>query len=343
MKKITAFLLCLAICCALLTVVGAAGDTYVVAGSEKLCNGELWAATSDVNTMSANSDGTYSIIFYNIQPGNYEFKIVKNGSEWLGDPDNWGNNYAITVKKTCDVTITFDPYTGYAVAKGNGVGAAEAPEISVMSIRGEGLSILDWNTGVAMEKISDGVYEYTFHNLSNVTLTIKFAANGNWEDYNFGGAFTSSGEKTGAVWSGENIVVPVTDAADVTVRLDVKDLDYTSKQGASFTITFSAPTVAPDVDTQPTEPETEPTQPETQPQTPPETQPDQQPEATEGTEPQGGNAPKPTESTSKDPAPTEGQKDDTTGGNRTGLIIGIVVAVVAVIAVVIVLVLRKKK
>lgn len=339
MKKIIVILLCMALCCAGVFAASAAGDTYVVAGSEKLCNGELWAATSDVNTMTANANGIYSIIFYNIQPGNYEFKIVKNGGEWIGDPDNWGNNYAITVKKACDVTITYDPSTGYATAKGSGVGAAEAPEISVMSIRGEGLGILDWNTGVAMDKVSDGVYEYTFHNLSGVTLVIKFAANGNWEDYNFGGAFTASGEETGAVWSGENISIPVNSAVDVTVRLDVRHLDYTSKQGATFTITFSAPATAPDVETEPAEPETEPAVTGTQPAGS-----DQQTEATDFTVTVEDESPKPTESVDESAEPSGGQKDDASAsGSRSGLIVGIVVAVVAVAAVVMALVLRKKK
>lgn len=259
MKKLLAVLMCLALCCGAAAMTAFAdGDTYVVAGESGLCNGEYWAATSTANTMTANADGTYSLTVYNVQPGNYQFKIVKNGSEWIGNPDDWGNNYSFGVSSACTVTITYDPATGYATVSGSGIGVAVAPEITVMSIRGEGHADLDWDNGIAMTKVSEGVYEYTFASLENVELSIKFAANGNWNDYNFGGTYGGSGVVNNAEWSGSNIAVSVGEASSVTIRLDLTGLNYENKQGATFTVTvtpLSGGNAGGEETTQPTEPE----------------------------------------------------------------------------------------
>lgn len=330
MKRLFAVLLCLVLCFSITAVaVQAAGDTYVVAGSDQLCNGELWAASSDVNTMKAKSNGTYSLVLKNVPVGNYEFKIVKNGSEWIGDPDNWGNNYSLSVKKSCDVTITYDPATGYATASGSGVGDAVAPDISVMGIRGEGLDILDWGTDIVMEKVKDSVYEYTFQGLSAATLSIKFAANGNWDDYNFGGSFEGSGVKTNAAWFGENITFAVEELSDVTVRLDLTSLDYSTKQGATYTITV---TPVPE-ETEATEATTEPvaTEPSQTDATETVDEPvETDPENADGTQTGGAEA--------TEPVPEEDGND-----SNTGLIIGIAAAVLAAAAVIVCVILKKKK
>lgn len=336
MKKMLALILCLALCCALASTAAATGDVYVVAGSAALCNNENWAATSVANTMKENADGTYSITFSNIQPGNYEFKIVRNGAEWLGDPDNWSQNYAITVKSVCDVTITYDPYTGYAKATGQGVTAAEAPDIKVMSIRGEGLAELDWNNGIAMTKVGEGVYEYTFKALKDATLSIKFAANGNWEDYNFGGSFVDSGEMCEAVWSGENISIIVSGTFDVKIRLDLSSLDYTTKQGAFFVITYTPASAQEPTPTEPSVTETTATEPA--PTTPSATEP-----GTSNTDPlptEGGNTPAPTDPTQgQTPAPTApngeepqpSQPGDDHPSDNSGITVALIVIAVGVV------------
>ena len=348
MKKLIAIFVCLALLCAGVMAVSAAGDTYVVAGSDGLCNGETWAATSDVNTMTENADGTYSLTVKNVQPGNYEFKIVKNGSEWLGDPDNWSQNYSLTIKTACDVTITYNPTTGYAKATGTGVTAAVAPAISVMSIRGEGLPTLNWDNGIPMELVSDGIYEYTFEDLTDANLFIKFAANGNWNDYNFGGAFTNSGEATGAVWSGENIAISVSGTYDVIVRLDLRNLDYSTKQGATFTITFEKAAVE---ETQPTPTEPAPTEPaptEPAPTTPAPTEP--APTEPASTEPAptvpAATESAPTHPTDIEPAPQptqpqQGQPGDDDGGFPIALIV-VIIGVVLVVGILVARKARKK-
>lgn len=80
--------------------------SYYVAGSDSLC-GESWSTTADKMTM--NSDGTYSITFSNVAAGTHLFKVVKDGS-W--DNGSWpSSDYSLTLDKTYNVTITFNPST----------------------------------------------------------------------------------------------------------------------------------------------------------------------------------------------------------------------------------------
>jgi hypothetical protein len=240
MKKLLAIVLCLAMCLGILAVTAsAANDTYVVAGSSGLCNGQNWVGNSTKNKMTANADGTYSLTIPNVKAGNYEFKIVQNGSTWHGDPANGGQNYKLAVATACDVTITFNPKNRTATASGNGIGEVTAPAINYMAIRGSGANLSWEQDNVKMTKVSEGIYEYTFKSLKG-KVEMKFAANGNWEDYNLGGTFKSSGTETAAAWNGGNITFTTTEATDVVVRLNLTKLNYAKGTGATFTVTFKS-------------------------------------------------------------------------------------------------------
>lgn len=71
-------------------------ESWVVAGSSGLCNGENWAATSTKNKMTWDAANTRFVMEYtNVKAGTYEFKCVKGGSAWYP-----GSNVKITVKTT---------------------------------------------------------------------------------------------------------------------------------------------------------------------------------------------------------------------------------------------------
>ena len=81
-----------------------------------------WDPANDAGRMEPVFDG-YEATFLNVQPGDYELKITKNGS-WT---DSWGENgmnYCFTVAQPCDVTVTFkliDDIVGIISVSGNGV------------------------------------------------------------------------------------------------------------------------------------------------------------------------------------------------------------------------------
>ena len=81
-----------------------------------------WDPANNAGRMEPVFDG-YEATFLNVQPGDYELKITKNGS-WT---DSWGENgmnYCFTVAQPCDVTVTFkliDDIIGIISVSGNGV------------------------------------------------------------------------------------------------------------------------------------------------------------------------------------------------------------------------------
>lgn len=71
-------------------------ESWVVAGSSGLCNGENWAATSTKNKMTWDAANSRFVMEYtNVKAGTYEFKCVRGGSSWYP-----GSNVKITVKTT---------------------------------------------------------------------------------------------------------------------------------------------------------------------------------------------------------------------------------------------------
>lgn len=85
-----------------------AQDTYVVAGVESLL-GVNWDGSAEANKMTTSDDGvTYVLTKTGVKLRKstaYEFKIVKNGSEWIGDSN--GNNLTYTPDADGEYTVTF--------------------------------------------------------------------------------------------------------------------------------------------------------------------------------------------------------------------------------------------
>lgn len=102
MKKI--FTLIAVLACALGVQ---AQDTYVVAGGENLM-GVNWDGSSADNQMASTDGGaTFTLVKTGVKlrAGNYEYKIVKNGSEWIGDAE--GNNFKLNIEENGEYKVTF--------------------------------------------------------------------------------------------------------------------------------------------------------------------------------------------------------------------------------------------
>lgn len=97
-------------------------DTFIVAGVAGLCGSE-WDATDESNKMTDNN-GVYSITYTDVAAGEYELKVVKNGSVWIGDAD--GYNVWFSVTEACDVTVTYSEANGIQVT-GAHVNFAQPP------------------------------------------------------------------------------------------------------------------------------------------------------------------------------------------------------------------------
>ena len=234
-----------------------AGSTYVVAGSEELC-GVLWKGSPEEapeNVMTANGDGTYTKVFTNVQiADSLQLKVVENtadgGQNWIGD--NGDNNITFNVVAACDVTVTYDSNTGKITVSGDGVQIVSDIEIKSMHAVGNGdpddeswLNGAAWDpTANEMEQVADKVYEITYHNVPKFdNYQVKFAANGKWAD-SWGGAEENfspvSGVAFDATYNGQNLTVNVPyELADVTLRIDLSNFNYSSKTGAVITVTVT--------------------------------------------------------------------------------------------------------
>ena len=213
---------------------------YIVAGSETLCGSNF--GPTDENNQMTEKDGIYTITYTAVAAGDYQFKIVKNGTEWIGP--EFGN-YAFTVTDTCDVTITYNPATGEVTYAGDNV---TETGFNLEAIYAVGAGDEDWLNNEAwkpdaesnkLTEVETGIYEITYKNVPAFdNYLVKFAANGKWDD-SWGGEFVAN-EEVDAVYNGTDIVVVVDcELADVTLRLDLTNFDYATKTGAKMTITIT--------------------------------------------------------------------------------------------------------
>lgn len=220
-----------------------AEDIYIVAGSEELC-GTVWDGTDLNNKMTDNGDGTYSKTFTNVAVKNgYQFKVVKNSTEWYGDEAD--NNITFNVTTACDVTITFNTTTFKSTVTGTGVQAYVFNVEKVVAVGngvGAWLNGADWVVDAdanKMTQVADKVYEISFDNVpvGEEDYMVKFATNGSWAD-NFGGIFEASGKESDAMYNSGNITFNLEKAGTVTLRLDLSKFDYATRTGAKFVVTL---------------------------------------------------------------------------------------------------------
>ena len=220
-----------------------AEDIYIVAGSEELC-GTVWDGTDLNNKMTDNGDGTYSKTFTNVAVMNgYQFKVVKNSTEWYGDEAD--NNITFNVTTACDVTITFNATTFKSTVTGTGVQAYVFNVEKVVAVGngvGAWLNGADWVVDAdanKMTQVADKVYEISFDNVpvGEEDYMVKFATNGSWAD-NFGGIFEASGKESDAMYNSGNITFNLEKAGTVKLRLDLSKFDYATRTGAKFVVTL---------------------------------------------------------------------------------------------------------
>lgn len=219
-----------------------AEDIYIVAGSGDLC-GTSWDGTDLNNKMTDNGDGTYSKTFTNVAVKNgYQFKVVKNSTEWYGDEAD--NNITFNVTTACDVTITFNATTFKSTVTGTGVQAYVFNVEKVVAVGngvGAWLNGANWDPNAdanKMTQVADKVYEIAFDNVPvDEGYMVKFVTNGSWAD-NFGGFFEASGKESDAMYNSGNITFNLEKAGTVTLHLDLSKFDYATRTGAKFVVTL---------------------------------------------------------------------------------------------------------
>ncbi len=217
----------------------AAEPVYTVAGDAIFGN---WDASA--NVMTKGADGKYTYTVKTTEAVSVvNFKVVENGTNWIGDAD--GNNISFGVKGAGEIKVTFDPTTKEIKISGSAY-AAPTLNYSTVTAVGNGsgnfLNGASWDPAAAsnhMTEVEKDVWEIEYKDVAPAEdYQVKFALDDAWS-VNFGGTFEASGAETAAVLDGYNIYVTVVEESTMKLRLDLRNFDLDSRSGATFTVTVT--------------------------------------------------------------------------------------------------------
>ena len=160
-------------------------DTYVVAGPSSIF-GSNWDGSASANTMTEGNDGNYTLTLNNVSltaSTSYEYKVVKNGSQWIPSGDNLTFN--VPLNGSYNITFTFDPSTNtcnvtYSLQTATG-GETYTVAGSNTTILGSSWDQTDSNNDMTLV---NGVYQLTFNNVvlsdNNPSCEFRVVVNHSW-------------------------------------------------------------------------------------------------------------------------------------------------------------------
>ena len=157
-------------------------STYIVAGN--CFSWSNWDATNEQGKLTKGADGKYSGTFTSTEAnGSAQFKVVKNGTVWIGDSND--NNITFRITGPGEFTITFDPATKEITVTGDIVAGLDTDFGSIYAVgsgKGNFLNNISWDPSAEVNKltkVSEKVWEITYENVAAGTgYQVKFAAGG---------------------------------------------------------------------------------------------------------------------------------------------------------------------
>ena len=217
-----------------------------VAGSSTDIFGTTWDASAAANKMTWDAVAGKYAKSYTVTKAykSVSLKAVYDGV-WYGDN---GENVKFSLSGAGTFTVLFDKNTKEVTVEGAIVGP-EQFDFEYVTATGNGsgnwLNGKDWDAGAAANKMTEvetDIYEITFEDVPGTECQLKFTFNGGW-DYEIGGVFSEFGTASAAVYgntAGTITFTPV-ENADITIRLDLSNFNFATKEGATFTITQILP------------------------------------------------------------------------------------------------------
>ncbi|MBR3472911.1 MAG: hypothetical protein IKH22_10075 [Prevotella sp.] len=239
------FLLVLA---AVMPSMAMAEDTYIVAGNYAEIFGTGWDGNNEKNKMELDATtGLYKKTYYVASAASeIQLKVVKNGSEWIGDET--GNNVTFNLTDAGDFWVIYDPEAYVVRVEGPTVQFPQGLEYSTVTAVGNGveggvwLNGKDWDTWAFendMEEVSDGCWMITYHKVPKGNYTVKFALDHEWTNNFGGGEFPGFGVETDAGFDAGDIYFDTPFTADITLYLDLSNYDHSTRTGAKYKIDLS--------------------------------------------------------------------------------------------------------
>ena len=236
-------------------------EDYSIIGSSDVVFGGTWWVDNPDSAMTLDTDGLYKRTYTGVAAQKMlQLKVIKDHDEDQCWPSS-GGNYTFDVNSEGDITVTFNPETGEINVIGD-ITVVTGIDITSVIAAGNGedtyLNGVNWDPSDpanAMIEVEPGVWEITMEDIYAFdNYQIKFAANSideegnpvsnpwgiNWGTENE--AMYPVGEPIEAVFNGKNCIFEVEeDESVVTIQLDLRNFDYTTKKGAVFTITVTPP------------------------------------------------------------------------------------------------------
>ncbi len=224
-------------------------DSVIVAGNYAELFGTAWDCNNEANSMNWDGSALYTKTYYASSAyEDVQLKVVVDFSDWYGGAT--GNNVPFDITAPGYFTVIFDPSTTIVSVSGDFVSfKTELEYESVYAVGNGGSGDGNWLHGVnwkpfaddnLMTEVAEDVWEIEYTNVPETDgLEVKFAIDGAWT-HNFGGTFEGSGVVSPADYNGDSITFDTEDDYQtVRLQLDLRNFNYVTKQGATFTVTIT--------------------------------------------------------------------------------------------------------
>ena len=222
-----------------------------VAGSEADIFGTAWTAGLSANQMTWDEGMAKYAKVYTVDKAykSVGLKVVYD-NVWYGE-NGGSENVKFSLSGPGEFVVYFNKATYHVTVGGPIVGEEQFDfEYAAVAANGEGnwAHGENWNAATTtnrMTEVAANVWEISFDNVPAKDCQLKFCFDGAW-NHEFGGTFSAFGTASPAVYgnSASTINFSSTAGSIITIRLDLSNFNFATKEGATFTVSQVEP-IAP--------------------------------------------------------------------------------------------------
>ena len=155
------------------------GTTYHLAAEHDIAkNYEGWATSGTTNQMTESTSMFYTISVTGnaLNAGTYNYKIVRDGNNWLGDLENWGDNFKLVIAEsgTYDIDYTYNLVTGKATATATRKGDATITYKYHVWVDGGSIISGAWDAAANEMAVDEGTASLTYNNKALAAQTYEY-------------------------------------------------------------------------------------------------------------------------------------------------------------------------
>ena len=219
-----------------------------VAGSSTDIFGAYWDGTAEANKMTWDEGLSKFTKTYTVDKAykSVALKVVYD-NEWYG-VEGGEDNVKFSLSGAGTFTVLFDKTNHHVTLDGEIVGEEQFDfEYAAVAANGEGnwAHGESWNAATTtnrMTEVAPSVWEISFNNVPAKECQFKFCFDGTW-DHEFGGTFAAFGAEGAAVYGNTSSSINFTSVAgsEITIRLDLSNFNFATKEGATFTVSQIEP------------------------------------------------------------------------------------------------------